>query len=84
MPRWIRRLLRRREGVCLERVVTPGQQEATAALNNITAVRREIQAQAPEAAELSNQLRVFRERNHFAEAMELLYRGGDPRWGGHS
>jgi hypothetical protein len=76
VPRWIKRLRPNREPVTPERQVTFGQRAASAALRESTEAHREIAAQATEAADLGRQLREIRERNHFAESMELLFRGG--------
>ncbi len=49
--------------------VTDEQVEATAALKVAREERRE-------AARISKSLRTLRERNHFAESIELIYHGG--------
>ena len=85
MLRWFNCLRRpRRECVSLERTVSVGQREASAALRRAVAARQQAEDMRPESVELAAQLRELRERNHFAEALELLFRGGGPRWDGHS
>lgn len=85
MPRWLKRLPRpRRDHVSPAAEVTPGQQEANAALGRATRALREAEQQAPETTQASGFLREIRERNHFAESLELIFRGGGARWDGHS
>lgn len=76
MHPWIRRLLHRRECVQPERTVTPGQRDATAALGRATAALQEIEDQKPSVFAAAHKLRMLREHNHFAEAIDQLYRGG--------
>lgn len=74
MLRWIKRP--RRDRVSLERAVSPGQREATAALGRATAAVQDIQGRSPEVTQVAGQLRQLREHNHFAEGLYLLFRGG--------
>lgn len=76
MHPWISRLFHRREGVSLERTVTPGQRDATAALGRATEALQEIEDQKPSVSAAAQKLRRLREHNHFAEAIGQLYRGG--------
>lgn len=64
--------------------MTPGQQEANAALGRATQALREAEQLTPEVTRVAGQLRAIRERNHFAESLELIFRGGGARWDGHS
>jgi hypothetical protein len=77
VPRWLNCLLHpHRDRPCPRRKVTPGQREANAALGRANDAMREVEDLIPEVNRVAEQLREIRERNHFAESLYLLYRGG--------
>lgn len=80
MLRWLNCLRRRHEPapscITLERKVTPGQKDATAALKRAReATQTALELGRQGAAEAAS-LRELRERNHFAEAFYHLFEGG--------
>ena len=80
MQRWLDCLMprrRRRPCVSLVRVVSPGQREASAALVRASSALRDAQVLSPQVSETADRLRDLRDRNHFAESIYQLYRGGE-------
>ncbi|WP_455750343.1 DUF7620 family protein [Streptomyces albogriseolus] len=72
----ISRLLRRRPDP-VEREVTPGQRAASAALDRAEADRDQLRAQRSEVKAHAGWWRQRRRENHFAERIEMLYRGAE-------
>jgi hypothetical protein len=68
--------LRRREVVSLERVVTAGQREATAAVKRARQDHAEAQARRAQMAVEIERLQQLRAQNHFAERMRTALQGG--------
>ncbi|MFM9652747.1 DUF7620 family protein [Streptomyces galilaeus] len=77
MLAWISGLLRRRPDA-VEREVTPGQLEASAALGRAEAARARLRAQRGEVKAHAGTWRKRREENHFAERIAMLYGGAEP------
>lgn len=55
-----------------------GTQESTAARERAVEDLQAASARWPEVMRLSNSLRGYRERNHFAEQIQTLFQGGRP------
>lgn len=69
--------LRRKHGVSLERQtrrVSPGQRAASAALATADAALPEARGLGRDLAQAGAALRELRQRNHFAESMQEIYR----------
>lgn len=75
MHPWLNCLRRNRECVSLERRVSPGQRDASAALARSRAARRDAEGRGLEVTEAVAELRLSRERNHFAEKIYQLFQG---------
>ncbi|WP_443050566.1 DUF7620 family protein [Streptomyces sp. H27-D2] len=73
MPIWIKRLLRKH--VRPPRGRSPGQQAASSALVRAEAAQVAAELRGPEVTAAAQQIRVARERNHFAELFQTLLEG---------
>jgi hypothetical protein len=78
MLAWISRLLHRPADPA-EPVLSPGQREASAALDRAEADRAQLHAQRSEVTAEARVWRRRREENHFSERIAALFRG-DEQW----
>ncbi len=78
MLRWITRLFRRRHDLPLA-PPSAGQQAANAALAPARVARQMATDRRPAVDAAAAELRLIRERNHFAELIRTTVLGGAPR-----